>query len=109
MSMIFNGMPVIFLDPPVWAGDPALREFTIFHECGHHVLGHTLPNFGNQNPWFRQTQELAADCYAAQNVSPPVVRRVAQMFSLTQGNFSPAPGYPTGNQRAQNILQCAGP
>jgi hypothetical protein len=107
MSTFYNGQPIVVIDPPVAAGDPAFRLFTIWHECGHHVGGHTLPQ-GMMARWFMSgQQELQADCYAAQNVSRAVSVHVAQYFSATQGNFAPAPGYPTGNMRAQNIMACS--
>jgi hypothetical protein len=41
-------------------------------------------------------------------VSRSVSLHVAAIFKRTQGDQSPAPGYPTGNERAANILRCAG-
>ena len=109
MSTIYNGRPVILIDPQVATGDPLFRTFTIFHECGHHVHGDTLPSgllLGAQG--LRPEQELSADCYAAQHVPASVSRHVAAIFRATQGDQSPAPGYPTGNRRSSNILRCAG-
>ncbi len=108
MSTYYNGQPIVVLDPQVAAGDPNFRTFTLWHECGHHVNGDTLPQ-GMAARWFMSAQqEMMADCYAAQNVPQGLSQAVAQYFSMSQGNYSPAPGYPTGNMRAQNIMRCAG-
>lgn len=107
-STLYNGQAIIVLDPQVAAGDPQFREFTVYHECGHHVNGDILPH-GFQNPQgLRPEQELQADCYAAEHVANSVSRHAAEVFRATQGPYSPAPGYPTGNARASNILRCAG-
>lgn len=107
MATIYFGQPVVIIDPPVAAGDPALGLFTIWHECGHHVLGHMLPQ-GLMARWYMSAkQELEADCYAAGHVPPSVAAFAANFFISSQGNFSPAPGYPTGNMRAATIMACA--
>jgi hypothetical protein len=104
----FNGTPAIILDPPVAMGDSRLKTFTVWHECGHLVHHDGLPNWQAQAQWvYKKQQELSADCYAAQNVSANISEATAVYFQQSQGNFSPAPGYPTGNQRAQNIRMCA--
>ena len=108
MSTVYNGQPVILLDPSIAGGDPDLRSFTIQHECGHHANGDTLPQ-GMAARWFMtREQELAADCYAAHHASARISESVADLMANTQGDFAPAPGYPTGNERARNIRRCAG-
>lgn len=107
MSTVYNGQPIIIVDPEVDAGNPDFRTFTLFHECGHHANGDTLPQ-GFAARWAMSAQqEINADCYAAQRVPRDISRTVAQYLSVSQGDFSPAPGYPTGNMRAQNIMRCA--
>ena len=108
MSTVYNNQPVITIDPQIANGDSSMRTFTIWHECGHHVNGDTLPS-GMASRWAMSAiQEMNADCYAAEHVPKPVSVRVANYFSASQGNYAPAPGYPTGNMRAQNIRRCAG-
>lgn len=107
-SRIYNGVPSIFIDPSVQHGDPRIREFTIYHECGHHVHGDLLPQGIYMSTFMRPQQELNADCYAAQHVPASFSQAMADEFRQTQGDNSPAPGYPTGNERADNILRCAG-
>ena len=109
-ATIWQGTPVIIIDHSQFA-DRAWLMFVVAHECGHHVIGHTLP----VGFWFRQTQfwatasqELQADCWAARSVPPNIATYAARYFALIQGPVSGGPGYPSGHQRAANILQCAG-
>jgi hypothetical protein len=108
MSTIYRGAPIILIDPDIQNGDPKFLAFTVYHECGHHMLGHLLPEGLAVGRFMRPQQELAADCYAARQASLDVSRAAADSLAQTQGNNSPAPGYPTGNERAVNIRQCAG-
>lgn len=108
LSTFYAGRPVILLDPGLHMGDPLFREFTIQHECGHHAQGHTLPTGLASSQGLSMYKELEADCYAAREVSATVSEHTARVFERTQGASSPAPGYPTGNARAQNIRRCAG-
>lgn len=108
MSTINGGQPVILIDPQVAGGDRNFLTFTLFHECGHFANGDLLPQGMVARMFMSAEQELKADCYAAEHVQKSVSQAVAQIFVRTQGNRSPAPGYPTGNERAQNILECAG-
>lgn len=107
LSTVYMGRPVIVLDPGVAFGDPDFRRFTLLHECGHHANGDTLPQ-GMASRWFMsRQQELSADCYAAHRVPEHISEETARLFEATQGGFSPAPGYPTGNERAANVRRCA--
>lgn len=106
LATLYNGQPVIFLDPAVAYGDPDIKEFVVQHECGHHAKGNSLPQ-GIAIPTASIKRELAADCYAAQRVPQTVSEAAARQFEQTQGNASPLPGYPTGNARAANIRKCA--
>ena len=106
LSTYYLGSPVILIDQSIYDGNYAFKEFTLAHECGHFVLNHMTPQ-GLLNRWWASgQQELAADCWAAKNVNEDISREVAQIFRQTQGSKSPAPGYPTGNQRASNIEHC---
>src|SRR5690606_22674503 len=68
-ASVWNGTPVIFIDPGTWQGDQAFLTFTIAHECGHHRLGHTLPQGVRSRMYFVAQQELQADCFAARSVT----------------------------------------
>jgi hypothetical protein len=107
------GRRVIFIDPSVMANWTTSRMFAIAHECGHHMLGHSLP----QGMWFRNTvywatkeQELQADCWAGQQLSRvgdfvdlrAVINQFARQGAIAQGN------YPSGSERAVTIARCAG-
>ncbi len=104
------GQPVIIIDPNQ-LGNPLWEEFLMAHECAHHVIGHTLPTgmwWRSMAVWATAAQELQADCWAAQRVSAQAARLAANYFAQAQGPMPSGPGYPTGFQRAQNIIQCAG-
>ena len=110
VATIAWGQPVILIDPNQ-LGNPLWEEFLVAHECAHHVRGHTLPQgmwFRNMTVWATSQQELEADCFAASVVSPRAAQFAAELFATTQGPMPSGPGYPTGFQRAANILQCAG-
>ena len=107
------GNPVIFIDPSVMMNWTASRVFFLAHECGHHSLGHSLP----QGMWFRHTQywatrrqELEADCWAARQLAQigyhDDVRRMIRQFV----SMGPAPQgtYPSGHDRARTVARCAG-
>jgi hypothetical protein len=104
------GRPYIHLDPGVAANWTVSRMFALAHECAHHRLGHTsylgaLQRFSGGTA----RQELEADCWAAN-----ALRRVGYEFDINrtvleqahQGHFS-FNGYPSGSQRAAEILRCA--
>lgn len=108
MSTFHNGQPVILIDPQVAMGSAEIRDFTILHECGHHMSGHTLPQGLMARGFMGNQQELDADCYAAQRATRAQSRAMSSYFQNVQGPTSPAPGYPTGFQRAANIANCSG-
>ena len=57
------GVPVIYYNPNVLAWlQPQTRTFFYYHECAHHVRGHTL---GSMHPLL---VEQDADCWAIQNL-----------------------------------------
>jgi hypothetical protein len=108
LSTLYGGRPVILIDPPVAVGDPQFLQFTLFHECGHFAHRDVVPTGLVNRQGLRPQQELDADCYASKHVSHAISLHVADVFRQTQGAQSPAPDYPTGNERAANILRCAG-
>jgi len=109
-ATVYRGRPVIIVDRSQLRNVNWYR-FVIAHECGHHVNGDTLPRglwFRKRDVWGTARQELAADCFAASRVPRPIAMFAARYFALGQGPHSGGPGYPTGQQRAANILRCAG-
>lgn len=107
-----DGRPYLHVDPGVAANWSASTMFTVAHECAHHLLGHTtaMGTVQRYRGGTRQ-QELAADCWAA-----ATLRRHGLVSDLnrtlferaSQGHFPPGQGYPSGAERAQAILTCAG-
>ena len=108
-----NGHPMIYVDPGVMANWTMSRVFTIAHECGHHMRGHTTPQgmwWRNTQYWATRAQELDADCWAAsvlarQGYYRADIERAAYDFAM-QGPFR-TNGYPSGQERAQQIARCA--
>ena len=64
MAMVHpQGGPLIVYNPyAVAMSDPAVQQFFYYHECAHHVLGHTI---GAGHP---MTNEQAADCWAVREL-----------------------------------------
>lgn len=110
-----NGSPVIYIDPSILRGwDNSYRLFVFAHECGHHSLGHSTPQgmyFRNTVYWATSSQELAADCFAAQALASRGrtndILQVARRY-YSQGSYSPGGGYPSGQRRAFNMMECGG-
>lgn len=105
------GNPIIHIDPAAASNWTVSSRFTIAHECAHHLLGHTT-TLGNLARFSggSVTQELEADCWAAQKLrsigmNAEINRMILQNASY--GHFS-SPGYPSGADRAANIVACAG-
>lgn len=106
-----SGNPFIHVDPGAMANWTISRMFTLAHECAHHLLGHTTPLGAMQRfSGGTRQQELEADCWAAR-----ALRQVGHDFDIDrmiwqnvqQGHFA-GYGYPSGTERAQNILNCIG-
>jgi hypothetical protein len=107
------GNPIIYVDPGVMANWTMSRMFALAHECGHHTLGHTLPQgmwFRNTQSWATRQQELEADCWAAQQLvrirDTQDLRQMIMQFA-SQGPVPQGP-YPSGMERASAAAQCAG-
>ena len=107
------GNPVIYIDPGAMANWTTSRIFTIAHECGHHMRGHSLPQgmwFRNTTFWGTKQQELEADCWAAGQLAgvlatqdlQRMIMQFASQGSMPQGN------YPSGMERATVVARCAG-
>jgi hypothetical protein len=107
-----NGIRIIIIDPGAMNNWTHSRRFVLAHECGHHQLGHTTPaglEARKGIPWASKSQELAADCWAATALSGVMARSdlvaVINKYAA-EGNWAPS-GYPTGYERAANIVRCA--
>jgi hypothetical protein len=107
-----NGKPVIYIDPSAMNNWSHSRVFALAHECGHHRLGHATPSgmwFRNNTRWATRNQELQADCWAAialrQIWDITDIERVINIY-VKEGNSSIG-GYPSGQERAENISNCA--
>ena len=107
------GRAVIYIDPGVMGNWTMSRKFVLAHECGHHMLGHTLPQgmwFRNTRYWATARQELEADCWAATQLARTEdtadLRGMILQFA-SRGPSRQGP-YPSGWQRANAAAQCAG-
>ena len=83
--------------------DPAVQQFFYYHECAHHVLGHTI---GAGHP---MTNEQAADCWAVRELvgrgifGPGEVQRTqAWIHTASPGDWTHLPG----PHRAINLNLC---
>lgn len=95
--------PTIELNPNILAQLPEkLQLFWYGHECGHHVLGHTLGNF-------TLASESEADCWAIQTGKTQrlFTRREVEAFEpYFRNNPGSLWGHLPGPQRAALLLQC---
>lgn len=105
------GKKFIRIDPSAMSNWSMSRLFTLAHECAHHLLGHTN-SLGKAERFYGGTakQELEADCWAARKLQSigyhnDITRTILQHAHT--GHFSTG-GYPSGKQRANNILSCLG-
>lgn len=103
-ATIYNGSPVILYNPMAVAlVSPRMRTFMYYHECAHHVRGHTL---GTVHPMY---MEQDADCWAIINLvrsgqfGGSDVQALQQELSvLGRGDWTHLPG----PQRAINLYEC---
>lgn len=89
--------PVLLMQLP-----PKLQLFWYGHECGHHVLGHTIGNYS-------QASESEADCWAIETGrSQNLFRRrdVAGFEPFFRNNPGSPWGHLPGPLRAANLMRC---
>lgn len=104
-----RGGKFIRIDPKVYNNWTGSRIFTLAHECAHHLLGHTS-ELGKRQRFEGgpKRQELQADCWAAKELRKSGhdfdIAATASKYS-NRGHFSVG-GYPSGNERAENIEAC---
>jgi hypothetical protein len=122
MSMLdSNGRPVIVVNATTLVDKPFYGRFLMAHECCHHTLGHVrryhhegLGHLGPQpffyiKPALRQ-MELDADCCAVKMLKFKHETNSIEAARMTMLGFGTEPTgayYPTGLERADNILKCA--
>jgi hypothetical protein len=114
------GRPVIVVNTLTLRQHPDYGRFLLAHECCHHTLGHVanskkeLGHVGPQAFFYiapeLKRMELEADCCAVK-----LLRERHELDGIEAGRaamalFGPRPTgahYPTGMERAENILGCA--
>lgn len=97
-----DGTPFMVFDPQRMAAlHPVTRLFVFYHECAHHVLGHTAGNQHNH-------REIDADCWAIRHLQQAGridirgIRFVQRDVSRWNGSQVHLPG----PERAQHIGRC---
>ena len=119
-TMDKNGKPIIVVSAMAMADAPAYARFLMAHECSHHTLGHVaafhreLGHLGPQ-PFFYiapqlKNMELDADCSAVKMLKFTKEPQSIEAARVTMAKFGGKPTgayYPTGVERAANILRCA--
>jgi len=115
-----NGQPVIVVNLQTLREHPSYGKFLMAHECCHHTLGHVgkfrdgLGGVGPR-PFFYiapalKQMELEADCCAIRMLRERHEADSINAARSTMVTFGSAPTgayYPTGDERAANILVCA--
>lgn len=103
----YRGQYVIIIDLDVRTDERWLK-FVVAHECGHVNKRHLQ----RENTIKRRTisgfakkMELEADCWAAR-YAPRIAVEYA-FFYFRDHNIKSHPSYPTGEERAKNLRECA--
>lgn len=114
-----RGRPVIAINALTLTEKPSYGRFLMAHECCHHTLGHVrryregLGNNGPQ-PFFYiapalKQMELDADCCAVRMLKSKQEKdgiEAAHMTMMGFGAEHTGAYYPTGLERADNIVKC---
>lgn len=117
-----QGRPIIVVSRRTFRDRPSYGKFLIAHECCHHTLGHVgkfrkgVSGEGPQ-PFFYiapelKRLELEADCCAIRLLRDRHEAdgiEAARSTMVTFGKDPTGAYYPTGYERAANILVCAAP
>ncbi|MEM1297957.1 MAG: hypothetical protein AAGH68_01665 [Pseudomonadota bacterium] len=106
-----QGRAVILYDPRLMPQLPYLEPFVMAHECAHHALGHTSPEGLLREGFQFQEKELAADCWAARELTARgEADVVAEQIALwdRQDTDRPGPRYPTWAERIDKLRECSG-
>ncbi len=115
-----SGRPVIVISDGTLTSDPSYARFLLAHECCHHSLGHVQRYrerrgaVGPQPFFFIAPElkrlELEADCCAVGLLRDRSELDGIDAARLAMMRFGAAPTgayYPTGIERANNIMSCA--
>lgn len=99
-----RGRPVMLFNPVIMRRfQPATRTFWFYHECAHHVLGHSL----GHRPISR---ERDADCWAIRQMKRRGLLTAAKLSTIKRDLYSlNGDGYLylPGPQRAAHVGYCA--
>lgn len=107
-----EGEPIIVFNPAYtgrFATGRATVIFTFFHECGHHVLGHTKPRRRTASYNAEQKRrELAADCYAIREMwnRRMLTRQALTVILRDLAKLNEDPEHPSGRVRGQVVMRC---
>ena len=107
-----EGEAVIVFNPAVtrrFATGRATVIFTFYHECGHHVLGHTIPRIGKVGHGHgAKRREVAADCYAIRRMwKERLINRAVLMTIIRDlGRLKEDAAHPAGPVRVRAMIAC---
>ncbi len=107
-----DGEPIIVFNPAFtsrFATGKGTVIFTFFHECGHHVLGHTKPR--RRHAGYNREQkrrELAADCYAIREMWNRRMLTRQRMTTILRdlSRLQEDPEHPSGKVRTRVVVRC---
>lgn len=115
-----KGRPIIVVNLRTLGERPSYSKFLMAHECCHHTLGHVVKfrkGLGGQGarPFLRiapelSRMELEADCCAIRLLRDRLEADsidAARSTMVTFGKNATGAYYPTGDERAANIVACA--
>lgn len=84
LAMIERGRPVVYYDANTLSRySRAFSKFILYHECGHHALGHGPMH--NHSPQNLHRREMEADCYAMQRLMRDRGYRRAELEGIISG------------------------
>jgi hypothetical protein len=114
------GQPVIVVNSWTLRDKPAYGQFLMAHECCHHTLGHVgkyrqeMGHVGPQAFFYIAPElkwmELEADCCAVKLLGERHEMDGIEAARQAMALFGAKPTgahYPTGLERAENIMECA--
>lgn len=64
----FTDKRFVYYDLNLLQTPKSFRRFSLYHDCGHHVLGHILPSSRPKLAIHASREEHDADCYAKRRV-----------------------------------------
>ena len=115
-----SGRPVIVINAGTLKDEPSYGRFLMAHECCHHSLGHVNRYRAGRGavgpqPFFfiapaLKQMELDADCCAVRLLRERQEADDIEAARETMTRFGSTPTgayYPTGTDRADNIVTCA--